>query len=88
MKDAELKKAKDRQAGKKGGIMNGRALFAYNKELFVTEYDQEPDTVKKEESKEESKTGEDDQIVEQKPAVEVDQNLFAGEEVDEDVDFD
>jgi hypothetical protein len=49
MKDAEVKKAKDRQAGKKGGIMNGRALFAYNKDLFVTDYDKEPDApVKKE----------------------------------------
>lgn len=53
--------------------MNGRALFAYNKDLFVTEYDKEPDApTKKAEIKEENKEGDEEQITEKKEAVEVD----------------
>ena len=52
-----MKKATQRQAGKKGGIMNGRALFAYNKDLFITDYDNEPDAPS---TKEEAKEGDDD----------------------------
>jgi len=59
MKEQEMKKATQRQAGKKGGIMNGRALFAYNKDLFITEYDNEPDAPS---TKEEAKEGDGDQI--------------------------
>lgn len=45
--------------------MNGRALFLYNKDLFVTEYDKEPDATaqgmtKLEETKEEAKEGEEE----------------------------
>ena len=72
MKDAELKKATQRQAGKKGGIMNGRALFAYNKDLFITEYDKELDAPKNKEVQEESKEGEEQQISQKKADVEVD----------------
>ena len=41
--------------------MNGRALFAYNKDLFITEYDNEPEApTKKTQVEEEKKAGEDD----------------------------
>lgn len=63
--------------------MNGRALFAYNQDLFVTDYDKEPDAPAKTEEAQEG-----DQIQEKKADVEVDQNLFKDEDVDEDVDFD
>ena len=49
MKEAEFSKAKQRAGKVKGGIMNGRALFTYQPELFKTEYDDQVEgEVKKE----------------------------------------
>lgn len=42
LKDHELKKAEGRAKKVKGGIMNGRALFTYNPDLFKTEDDEGP----------------------------------------------
>ena len=98
MREEELKKvSKGRKAAAAGGgasknsIMNGRALFQYNPDLFrdadgaadATAYEEE-DALDK---IEEEKVGEDaDQITDKQAAV--DQALFQGEGADEDVDFD
>lgn len=77
MKEAEFSKAKQRAGKVKGGIMNGRALFTYQPDLFKTEYDDQAEGEVKKES---------GQIEEAK----VDEGLFGGEgaEEEEDVDFD
>lgn len=96
MREEELKKvSKGRKAGGGGGggknsIMNGRALFSYNPDLF-TDADGAADATAYEEegadNNEESKVAEDaDQITDKQAAV--DQALFQGEGADEDVDFD
>ena len=73
--------------GGKNSIMNGRALFQYNPDLFKDDEVEEAPTTKKEE---EEKTG-DDQIQE-KPEEEaqVDADLFQDEagDADQDIDFD
>jgi hypothetical protein len=46
MKESEVNKAQGRAKKVKGGIMNGRALFTYNPDLFKTEYDAEPEAKK------------------------------------------
>jgi len=76
MKDAEEKAAAGKKAGKgKNGIMNGRALFTYNPDLFQDDEDAAGNEAYDEAKAEESK---------------VDENLFAAEDVneDEEVDFD
>lgn len=101
MREEELKKvSKGRKAATAGGggaknsIMNGRALFQYNPDLF-RDADGAADANAYEEQDanggmdkiEEEKVAEDaDQITEKQAAV--DQALFQGEGADEDVDFD
>lgn len=59
--------AKKKAAKGKNSVMNGRALFSYNPDMFQ----------------------DDDNAIEEFPDEEVDNNLFANEEVkEEDVDFD
>jgi len=92
MKKAADDKAKIKAAAKgKNSIMNGRALFTYNPELFKDDENAiEEKLVKAEvefgdnpnyEQDEEEKVGDEEAV---------DNDLFAGEEVneDEEVDFD
>ena len=78
MKKAEVEKTKKKGTGGKNSIMNGRALFTYNPDLFVDDEnavdDKDMEAIE-EEKEEEAK---------------VDNDLFANEAVDEDeeVDFD
>ena len=75
MKNAEIEKTTKKKGAGKNSIMNGRALFTYNPDLFVDDEnaaaDGDLEDIKEEEAK-------------------VDTELFAGEVVDEDeeVDFD
>ena len=74
MKADELKAAQGRAIKKNSkGVMNGRALFTYNPDLFKDDEAAQPAEKQIEEKKEEAA---------------VDEQLFAAEEVDEDVDFD
>ena len=94
MKKAELEKAmgKKKQGGK-NSVLNGRALFTFNPDLFKDGDDETgADTSKAASSDqapgkdEEEKQADDGQIQEQ-PA-EVDESLFQGQDAEEDVDFD
>ena len=75
MKKAEVEKTKKKGTGGKNSIMNGRALFTYNPDLFVDDENAAADGDLEETKEEEAK---------------VDTEIFAGEVVDEDeeVDFD
>ena len=75
MKNAEVEKTKKKGGGGKNSIMNGRALFTYNPDLFVDDENAAADADLEDIKEEEAK---------------VDTELFAGEVVDEDeeVDFD
>ena len=73
--------------------MNGRALFQFNPDLFKDEDDATPVVAKNnqkaaKEAEEEKVAEDDDQIQERKMEPNVDESLFQGEMVDEDVDFD
>lgn len=93
MKKAELEKAmgKKKQGGK-NSILNGRALFQFNPDLFK-DGDETVDSSAAGDTKapilakdEEEKQADDDgQIKEQ---AEVDESLFQGQDAEEDVDFD
>ena len=78
MKKAEVDKTTKKKGGGKNSIMNGRALFTFNPDLFVDDENavDEKDMETVEEEKEEE--------------AKVDNDLFANEAVDEDeeVDFD
>jgi hypothetical protein len=75
MKKAADDKAAQKKASKgKNSIMNGRALFSYNPDLF----------------KDDENAGAADDYEEEKQAETVDAKLFAGEAIneEEEVDFD
>lgn len=77
-------KKKGGGGGGKNSIMNGRALFTFNPDLFK-DNDMEvakPTTAKDEEEKQ----AEDDGQIEEK--AEVDESLFQGDNADEDEDVD
>ena len=76
MKNAEIEKTTKKKGGGKNSIMNGRALFTYNPDLFVDD--------------ENAAEGDLEEITEDKEEAKVDTDLFAGETVDadEEVDFD
>lgn len=95
MKEEELKVASKGKGGgpaKKGkNIMNGRALFKYNPDMFEDDENAADAATYVEEGEEEEKK-ESEKYDEGEKAEEavVDKDLFAGETVedDEDVDFD
>ena len=87
-------KKKGGGGGGKNSIMNGRALFQYNPDLFMDDQE-DGDTAETATNNapiagkdEEEKVADDDdgQIKDRGP--EVDESLFEGENADEDVDFD
>jgi hypothetical protein len=77
MKNAEIEKTTKKKGAGKNSIMNGRALFTYNPDLFVDD-----DNAAAEADMED--------IKEEAEEAKVDTDLFAGETVDadEEVDFD
>mmetsp|Transcript_9986 Transcript_9986/g.16791 ORF Transcript_9986/g.16791 Transcript_9986/m.16791 type:complete len:85 (-) Transcript_9986:88-342(-) len=84
MKVAEEKAAKGKQKGKHN-IMNGRALFTYNKELFKDD----DGAANADDYEEEKEQAEGQKTQGKKDTAPVDESLFANEQVeDEDVDFD
>lgn len=93
LKQQEMDKAlgkKGKGGGGKNSILNGRALFQYNPDLFKDGDDdgsaaQSKASAQAPAKAEEEKQADDGQI---KEKAEIDESLFQGEDAEEDVDFD